>query len=73
MGLQLYLHDRCRPVRDYALIIENLRKKNAVSLRADHSPVWDGIFCGGIFEKNDFFKKNVRLIMRFFLEDRPFI
>ena len=39
MGLQLYLHDRCRPVRDHALIIENLRKKNAVSLRADHSPV----------------------------------
>ena len=38
MGLQLYLHDRCRPVRDHALIIEHLRKKNAVSLRADHSP-----------------------------------
>lgn len=45
MGLQLYLHDRCRPVRDHALIIENLRKKNAVSLRADHSPVGDGVFC----------------------------
>lgn len=51
MGLQLYLHDRCRPVRDHALIIENLRKKNAVSLRAGHSPVGDGIFCGGISEK----------------------
>lgn len=38
MGLQLYLHDRCRPVRDYALIIENLRKKNAVSLRLITAP-----------------------------------
>lgn len=57
MGLQLYLHDRCRPVRDHALIIENLRKKNAVSLRADHSSAGDGIFCGEIFEKNDFSRK----------------
>lgn len=58
MGLQLYLHDRCRPVRDHALIIENLRKKNAVSLRADHSPVGGRhFFMVEFLKNNDFVRK----------------